>query len=81
MLKKLMNITCLQATLLNSKKEAEQTSFMENIKLALHHSICTGCKIFALQSKFIANNAKNAADFNAAKLSPQKKIVIKELMQ
>ena len=81
MLKKLMNITCLQATLLTSKKEAHQTSFLENIKLALHQSICTGCKRFAMQSKFIADNAKNAADFNEKKLSQQKKIIIKKLMK
>jgi hypothetical protein len=81
MLKKLMNITCLQATLLTSKKEAGQNSFMENVKLALHHSICTGCKRFALQSKFITDNAKNSADFNEEKLSPQKKIIIKDLMK
>ncbi len=81
MLKKLMNITCLQATLLSSKKEAGQTSFMENIKLTLHYSICTGCKRFAKQSKFISENARNSADFNDDKLSPQRKIIIKQLME
>jgi hypothetical protein len=81
MLKKLMNITCLQATLLTSKKEARQTSFMENIKLTIHYSICQGCKRFAEQSKFIGKNARNSAEFNEEKLSPQKKIIIKELIQ
>ncbi len=76
-----MNITCLQATLLSSKKEAGQTSFIENIKLTLHHSICSGCKRFAIQTKFITDNAKNTGDFSNEKLSPQKKIVIKDLMQ
>ena len=81
MLQRLMNITCFQATLLTSRKEANQTSFVENIKLAFHQSICKGCKRFAIQSKFIADNAKNAADFSEAKLSAQKKIIIKELMK
>lgn len=81
MLKKLMNITCHQATLLTSKKEAGQTTFIENIKLNIHFSICNGCKRFAKQSQFIADNAKNAADFNTETLSQQKKIIIKEMMQ
>ena len=81
MFKKLMNITCLQATLLTSKKEAKQTSFVENIKLAMHYSICTGCKRFGLQSKFISENAKNAADYRDEQLPQQKKIIIKELMK
>ena len=76
-----MNITCIQATLLTSKKEERQTSFMENIKLVLHFSICAGCKRFAAQSKFISENAKNAENFNDEKLSLQKKIAIKQLMQ
>ena len=81
MLKKLMNITCHQATFLTSKKEEGQTSYMENIKLALHFSICAGCKRFAAHSKFISENAKNAEDFNDEKLSLQKKIAIEQLMQ
>ena len=76
-----MNITCLQATLLTSKKEAGQTTFLENIKLNIHFSICSGCKSFAKQSQFIADNAKNAADFKNDTLSKQKKIIIKEMMQ
>ena len=76
-----MNITCVQATLLTSKKEEGQTSFMENIKLVLHFSICAGCKKFAAHSKFISENAKNAEDFSDEKLSLQKKIVIMQLMQ
>ena len=76
-----MNITCIQATLLTSKKEERQTSFMENIKLALHFSICAGCKRFAAHSKFISENAKNAESFSDEKLPLQKKIAIKQLMQ
>lgn len=76
-----MNITCLQATLLTSKREEGQTSFLENIKLAIHFSICNGCKSFSKQTKFITKNAKAAARFNNEKLSPEKKIIIKELMK
>ena len=81
MIKKLMNITCQQATFLTSKKEARQISVVENIKLALHFSICEGCKSFASQTKFIGMNAKHAGSFTEAKLSLQKKMIIKELMQ
>ena len=76
-----MNITCLQATLLISKKEAGQTSVLENIKLAIHFSICNGCKSFSKQTRFITTNAKNAAKFNNEKLSPEKKTIIKELLK
>ena len=81
MFKKLINISCIQATLLTSKREAREISFVDNVKLVLHYSICTSCKRFALQSKFIGVNAQNAADFSEEKLSIQKKIIIKELMQ
>ena len=80
MLKKLMNLTCFQATFLTSKKEAKQTSILENIKLILHQSICSGCKRFAAQSKIIGDNAKNATDFDEAKLSDKQKVIIKELL-
>ena len=81
MLKKIMNISCLQATFLSSKKEAGQTTFVENIKLSLHFSICTGCKMFASQSKIISKNAKNASEFSEETLSLEKKKSIKELMK
>lgn len=76
-----MNITCLQATLLTSKKEEGQTSLLENIKLSIHFSICNGCKSFAKQTRFITRNASDAAKHTNERLSPERKIIIKKLMK
>ncbi len=58
-MKKLLNITCKEATLLLCKKEQNALSFFEMIKLRLHMGICSMCRLFEKQSLFIKINAKH----------------------
>ena len=80
MFKKIMNISCTQATLLACKKETNKITLKETLQLKLHNTICSGCKNFAAQYSFIGQNAKNAAQYNTDVLSPKKKQAIKEMM-
>ena len=80
MFKKLMSITCEQATFLASKKEEHKTGFIENMQLKIHHSICDGCKLFAQQSGYIGDNAKRAAEFSDENLPEEKIEKIKKIL-
>lgn len=52
-------ISCREATLAIIKKEERKISFSERIKLALHLMICSFCKFFEKQNKFLSVNIKN----------------------
>lgn len=56
-MKKLLNISCKRATFLISKKEADKTGFLDNIKLRIHLIICNACRLFEKQNWFIKLNA------------------------
>ena len=80
MLKKLLNISCHKATYLTSKKEAGETTRMENLKLKIHFGICSGCKRFAAQTHFFCKHAKDGHKHNDLILSEDKKDKIKSLL-
>lgn len=80
MLKKIINISCKEATMLALKKEANDISVLENFKLGLHFSICNGCQRFASQSKLIGDNAKNSSVYIAAVMDAQRKNNIKKML-
>ena len=75
-----MNISCRKATMLTIKKEANETSVFENMKLSLHFSICDGCKRFASQSKLIGENAQHLDKHTDVVMAVQKKIAIKKML-
>jgi hypothetical protein len=56
-MKKLLNITCKNATYLISIKEEGKLGFIDKMKLKMHLGICSACRIFAKQSWFIKLNA------------------------
>ena len=72
-MKKLFNITCKNATYLISKKEDRKIGLMERIKLQLHLSICSACKLFENQSWFIKFNAQHSHEHTTASLSSEAK--------
>jgi hypothetical protein len=55
----LLNISCKKATYLVSKKEEGKLNWIESIQLRSHMAICSLCRLFEEQSKFIAKHAKH----------------------
>ena len=55
-----INISCKQATFLISTQQETKLGFKNKIKLAIHIGICSVCKLFKLQSKYIIDAAKNS---------------------
>ena len=55
-----LNISCKKATLLVSKKEENKLSWLEGIKLRAHLTICSICRRFEIQSKWIGHHAHHA---------------------
>ena len=72
-MKKLMNISCKNATYFISQKEEGEIGFLNSIKLRIHLVICTACKLFAKQSWFIKINAKHNPEHLEAFLSNEAK--------
>ncbi len=54
---KWMNISCKEATFLLSKKEEKKLGFLNRLKLQAHLAICSVCRLFALQTEFMAKQA------------------------
>lgn len=48
-----MNLSCIKATELIEKKELFGLSFVENLKLKVHLSMCSSCKEYGKQSHMI----------------------------
>lgn len=48
-----MNLSCIKATELIEKKELFRLSFIENVRLKVHLSMCSSCKEYGRQSKMI----------------------------
>ncbi|MFC4263187.1 hypothetical protein ACFOWM_09885 [Ferruginibacter yonginensis] len=81
MIKKLLNISCKQATYYTCKKDEGSTTFMEQLKLYLHLAICKTCRLFVAQTKLIQNNACHLHQHHDATLNPQKKEAIKSILE
>lgn len=47
------NISCKEATYLVSKREEGKLTIRERLKLYFHFRICSFCKLFARQSKYM----------------------------
>lgn len=75
-------ISCKEATYLTSKLEEGKLSFSEKVKLKLHFALCSVCKIFSLQNKYIAKHAKHIEktqmDDNDVKLPGDKRDQIED---
>jgi hypothetical protein len=54
----LFTISCKKATYLVSKKEEGKLNWIESIQLRSHMAICSLCRLFEQQSKFISKQAK-----------------------
>ncbi|MDZ4070196.1 MAG: hypothetical protein U1C70_00105 [Sediminibacterium sp.] len=52
-------ISCKKATYLVSKKEEGKLNWIESIQLRSHMAICSLCRLFEQQSKFISKQAKH----------------------
>ncbi|MCF8449201.1 MAG: hypothetical protein K9G49_04950 [Taibaiella sp.] len=61
-MKNLFMYTCKEATYLISKKEEGKLTFIQNIKLRLHISMCKFCKLFEKQNKCIIDNIRKLND-------------------
>jgi predicted anti-sigma-YlaC factor YlaD len=72
-MKKILNITCKKATYLISKKEDGKLGFIDSIKLKLHLSICSACRLFENQSWFIKINANHSHEHLDVTLSEEAK--------
>jgi hypothetical protein len=62
MMNKLMNAllgSCHEATLLMAKKEEDELSFTDGMKLAMHTTLCNMCRNFKKQSAQIARESRN----------------------
>ncbi len=55
----LFTISCKKATYLVSKKEEGKLNWIESIQLRSHMAICSLCRLFEQQSKFITKHAKH----------------------
>lgn len=55
-------ISCKEATYLISKKEEGKLTLAERLKLSVHLAICSICRAFEKQSKFIAHHASHIED-------------------
>jgi hypothetical protein len=80
-LKHLIHILCKSATYLISKKEEGKLTILEWLRLQFHLSICSFCKLFQQQTKFIGKNAHGAHEFNQVKLSDEVKLKIAMLLK
>ena len=81
MFNKLLEVSCKKATFLASKKEENEVSFIERIKLKLHYKICASCRLFDKQTILIGKNAAHIHNHTQAVLRPEKKQQIKELIE
>ncbi len=48
-----MMLSCIKATELMDMKEFETLSFINNLQLKMHTSLCSGCRDYMKQSKLI----------------------------
>jgi predicted anti-sigma-YlaC factor YlaD len=55
----LFTISCKKATYLVSKKEEGKLNWIESIQLRTHMTICSLCRLFEQQSRFITKHAKH----------------------
>ncbi len=51
-------LSCLKATVLVEKKLDHPLSFMENLQLAMHTSMCKGCSAYGKQSQILDSALK-----------------------
>ena len=74
-------ISCKKATYLVSKKEEKRLSWIERWQLRAHLAICSLCRKFEEQSRFIGINAKQLHEHIQATLSPETKEKIKAVLK
>lgn len=79
--KKIFMISCKEATYLVSLKEEGKLSLSKYLKLELHLAICILCKRFEMQTGHICNIAKQYPLKPEAKMSTEKKLEIKSLLE
>lgn len=77
-MKQLIHITCKKATYLISKNEESRLTILEWIRLQIHLSICSLCKLFQIQTKTIGDNAKHTHEYKHLKLSDSVKEKIQQ---
>ncbi len=80
-LKRLVHITCKKATYLISKHEEQKITLIEWMRLKFHLAICSFCKQFQKQTRFIGEHAHNAQEFHSLKLTDYQKESIKQLLK
>ncbi len=81
MKKNFLNITCLQATFLLSKKEEGRISLLERLQLRIHLSICAFCKLFAIQTQYIGKHATHSHEHQSVAMSNEVKQNLAKVMQ
>jgi hypothetical protein len=81
LIKQLFMISCKEATYLVSLKEEGKLSFSKYLKLELHLAICILCKRFEIQTGHFCNIAKQHPLKPEAKMSKEKKVAIKKLLE
>jgi hypothetical protein len=76
---KWMMITCKQATLLLAKKEEGTLGWVGKIKLRGHLAICSICRRFEIQTRFISKHASEI--YADATLSVERKEKIRSVLK
>ncbi len=66
-------LTCKKATYLISLKEENKLSFRQSMQLRAHLTVCSFCKLFQKQTRFIVHNAKLSNEHIHAELSVESK--------
>jgi hypothetical protein len=77
-------ISCKQATYLISKQQETTLKFRDKIKLAIHTSICSVCRLFKIQSNYIIDalkSNKNPASTLSIETKEKIETNVKELIQ
>jgi hypothetical protein len=81
LIKQFFMISCKEATYLVSLKEEGKLSFSKYLKLELHLAICILCKRFEIQTGHFCKIAKQYPLKPEAKMSTEKKLAIKTLLE
>ena len=73
-------ISCRQSTEWVIKKEQGKLSVKENLQLLSHLAICSFCRLFAKQSKFINKAFLNSKNLVPTSLSPAEKEELRQFI-
>lgn len=74
-----LTISCEKAALLVAEREERKLSFMEQMQLALHLSVCEACKLYEKQFIYITKQTQHF--ISSAELSLEDKAHLVQLLQ